>query len=344
MDNNLYFRSTVKAFSAIPHPNDGPISEENAFLAFIVLNFYRYSNTADIFLAVASMNLLNAFVKETNEISYSFRTHFERILLAILQQKIPFVGIWFDKSKVNSTLMISVCDFQFSFHGEHETETIKSLLQKSPMEWDGIRKQGIATSIFLFAMNSSSLSGKTVGGVSFKDFISGERKSISDGGYAFINKKPVMLKAVPHVSDGYNSDEINYFRSRLGECKDKNVILIGKYKKAWDKHLTFISIKPYSKGGNARRICDHINVYRPTVEALVGLENLVVGHVYLLIGKCECYETNRFRYGLTLAPDLGIPPILPMDKMFMLSPEVFSKCITFSAERFLSTRQTNFLL
>lgn len=339
---NYFFKKELKKFLNEDHNVREIVADKDAILSYLVLNFYSYENIADIFLGCSALNLLNIFVKQTKKITYQFRMHLSRIIYTINDLKDNDIVVYYDKIK--NILVISFYNFQFSFHSEKETDIIKKLSSKVALKWDGIRKQTFSVSIFNFALNCLSLSNKTIANEPFSAFLKDEEENINEGAYKFINKQLIRLKSVNHVDDSYTKEQINYFRTRLAENSNKYTILVGKFKKVWDKHVTFITIKPYIRGVNTRTLCNHINLLRDDVEKLVGLNNLIVDHVYLIIGICKCYNSNHLRFGVRLANDLSIPPIIPRSHVSDIDSNIFSKCVTFSIERFSSNHQKNIKL
>lgn len=101
------------------------ISDADALAALIVLNFIKYERVPDIFLAVASLNMLNRYVKQPrSRIGYQFRIHIINVLKGIediKQKKSILVGY---APKRNNLLIVQFWDFQFSFQAEKMTEQI----------------------------------------------------------------------------------------------------------------------------------------------------------------------------------------------------------------------------
>lgn len=64
--------------------------------------------------------------------------------------------------KRNNLLIIQFRDFQFSFQAEKMTEQVQNILSKNQLDWDRIKKQPCAKSIFEFALKSDWISNKTM--------------------------------------------------------------------------------------------------------------------------------------------------------------------------------------
>ena len=121
------------------------------------------------------------------------------------------------------------------------------------------------------------------------------------------------------------------------------MILIGTFKKTWDKHVTFTTIRPYIQGCQSLTICDHINLFRKDVERAIDIHTLVKDRKYYIIGFCESYR-NDDRMGVKLATEYSFCPILEAGDIKKVPSDVFSVCFRFSPEQYLASKQRHMLL
>lgn len=126
----------------------------------IVINAYMnmfmakngLENKNDVFLFLASMNLLNAYVKKdyaVDEIkkNYKFKKVISKALEDIIIGNIEGVNVYYTPEVV----YISVYNYQFSFHNVVATQILKKYMlspKNIEQEWKGIRLQTIALSIY----------------------------------------------------------------------------------------------------------------------------------------------------------------------------------------------------
>ena len=128
------------------------INEEDIVKAITYINNMIIEDTGDCLIFLSSLNLCNAYVKQTNsKIGYTFKKYIE-YLVDILNHK-SIKDIHISKIKNNGTLIIfQIGQIQFSFHDEKKIEINEKYL--SELTWDGIKKQKCAKSIFYSATNN----------------------------------------------------------------------------------------------------------------------------------------------------------------------------------------------
>ncbi|MBQ7976616.1 MAG: hypothetical protein IJ300_13110 [Clostridia bacterium] len=341
-DELACFSKKVKDFQTVK--NNEYIEDTDALAALIVLNFIKYEKVPDIFLAVASLNMLNRYVKQPNtKIGYQFRVHLINVLKGIeeLNQKKSILVGYIPKR--NNLLIIQFWDFQFSFQAEKVTGQILNILSNKQIEWDGIKKQPCSKSVFEFALASDWISNKTMMNEDLRELIKNEQEGFMRGEYKTINGQFVKVKNVKHRLREGTDHQINYMREKLLECQERPVILIGKFAKVWDKHVTFTMVSPYIKQLITMPVCDHVNLYRPDVEKIVDVNNLVKYERYYIIGYCRKYLRND-RMGVNLAMDLGFSPLMRIQEFKRIPKYMFQKCHRFSIEEYIGFCQKEIFL
>jgi len=320
------------------------ISDVDALAALIVLNFIKYEKVPDIFLSVAALNMLNRYVKQPkSQIGYQFRIHIVNVLKGIEdinQKKSILVGY---APKRNNLLIIQFWDFQFSFQAEKMTEQVQNILSKNQLDWDGIKKQPCAKSIFEFALKSDWISNKTMKDEDLRELIHSEQVGYRKGEYKIVNGQFVKIKNIKYRLREGTDRQINYMREKLVECQERPVILIGKFARVWDKHVTFTMVSPYIKQMVTMPVCDHINLYRPDVEKIVDINSLVEYERYYIIGYCRKYPRND-RMGVNLAMDLGFSPLMRVQEFKRMPKDMFEKCHRFSIEEYIGFCQKEIFL
>lgn len=321
------------------------ISDEYALKALIILNFIDYKKVPDIFLACASMNLLNTYVKKNNsKLSYQYKRHLSNIIKGIEDVKQPkSIMIGYDSSNHMQLLIIQFWSFQFSFQAQRFSLNVKGLLSSKNIVWDGIRKQPCAKEIFEFAYNRSWISNKTMIGRELRDFIDSEILKYKSGKYSFESGKIRKISDIKYATDMTDKFAKNYMRAKLLGCTDRPVIVSGIYKKTWEKHVTFTSIRPYIQGIKALTICDHVNLKRSDVEKKIETSTLLVGKRYYIIGYCEKYPHNN-RMGIRLATEYEFVPIFEIGNYESFPKDILDSCHRFGIEENIRNDQMAYTL
>lgn len=129
-------------------------------------------NKEDAFLYFASLNLLNTYVKQDNKskISYNFKSCVTSAFDSIIMNKID-ANYCYDN--IEKLLIVNIDGMQFSFH--NVTPSPKMIFAKQfprlvgkeyfkQQEWEGIRLQPVAQSLFKFANNLEGLSNESIAG------------------------------------------------------------------------------------------------------------------------------------------------------------------------------------
>lgn len=337
------FKEDVLKFQERSEPER--ISEEDVIAAFVILNYIKYEKVPDIFLGCAAANLLNTYIKQENtKINYQFRRHLENILKGIEDvNQTKTIKVFHEGSKKSGLLMIVFWDFQFSFHAERVTSQISKIQYKNEIEWDGIRKQLCAKSIFSFALKSNWIKNETLEGCNLRELVEQEVLCYKEGGYKFIDGQLIKQKDIVYGEKYADVYLKNHFREQLKQCSGRPVILTAKFKRIWDKHITFTTVRPYIKGCHTYTICDHINLFRPDVEKVYDITKLEINKEYYIIGFCTPYSDGE-RMGVKLAIDYEFEPLYSVDDFSKIPADIFSECHRFSVEKYLCTKQKHLKL
>lgn len=334
------FHGVIQRLQANNEINKELVDEEDVLAALIILNFIDYKKVPDLFLGCASLNLLSTYIKQQNsKINYQFRRHILSVLKGIEDVQQPkSVKVTFDPSDGLSLLIISFWGFQFSFQSQRFTQQIQRISSRIPQTWDGIRKQVCAKTIFEFARFNDWISNKTLGGENLLEMIDRETSCFYNGGFKFDNGKLLKVKDLKPAIDEKDLYLKNYVRGKLYECQDRPVIISAVFRRIWEKHITFTSVKPYIPNTRVITICDHINLYRPDVEKVIDINTLQLKQRYYIIGFCKPYK-NADRMGVQLAIDKGYVPIFHMLDFSDMPRDILSECHRFSIEEYLSGDQ-----
>lgn len=131
--------------------------------AYVNVKCMALETTDDYFLFFSSLNLLNSYVKKDYSTSkdYDFKKEVSKGLesLASWQPK----GVKFSYNK--EVAIIDIEGLQFSFHNAEITNLLeRKMYRNKPIEWNGIRLQPVANTVFSFADQLNGLSNKTLFG------------------------------------------------------------------------------------------------------------------------------------------------------------------------------------
>jgi len=165
-----------------------------------------------------------------------------------------------------------------------------------------------------------------------------------DGKYKFINGQLIKIRDISYHEDKMDKDDKNYFRKKLCDCQDRPVVLTGIFKKVWDKHITFTTIRPYIQGCQTLTVCNHINLLRTDVEKVYDISKFERNRRYFIIGYCQQYFSNEDRMGIKLALDYRFSPLFRISDFYLMDKEVFSECHRFSIDEFLSRKNRHLKL
>jgi hypothetical protein len=320
------------------------ITETDVLRAMVILNFIDYKKIADVFLGRASVTLLSTYAsKNRDNLGFYFRAHINDILKGIEDINLPTdIRVSYDRKDHGGFLILDFRGFQFSFMNQKETALIRRI-SRYHEQWDGIRKKPCIVTIFNMAYQSQYLTNQTLNHSDLRTMVEKQLAIYQKGGIQF---KEGKIYKTSDITPGKDLDDDylrNYIRQKLFACGDRPVIVSGIFKRIWDKHVTFTSIKPYIPGIRVMPICDHINLYRPDVEKAIDIDSLVYGARYYIIGYCEEYSQSQ-RMGINLALDITDKPIFSIKEFNQMPPEIFSECYRFSIEEYISAQQKSYRL
>ena len=318
------------------------ISDEAVISAMSVLNFIKYNKVPDAFLGCAALNLINAYVKQDNsKLNYSFKRHLCNILKGIEDIQQPkSIQIYYDPINNQNIIYIVFGDFQFSYKAARFSTQVKRLLSKKTVEWDGIRKQHCAKTIFDFVFSSEYISNETLGGSDLRLLVNNQIKYFHNGGLIFNNGKLIKKEGIKYGNDEKDLYLKDYLRTKLYECTDRPVIVSGIFTFIHDKHVTFTSIQPYIPGIKCLTICDHINILRRDIEKVIDLNSLEYNARYYIIGYCKSYGIDRM--GINLAINYTHIPIFGIHEFSKMPKDIFSDCHRFSIEDYIRKDQVSY--
>ena len=125
------------------------IPEEMAFESYAYITQMKLELPGDFILFISALNLLNTYVKQPGtKIDYSFKKQIDYFLEVCLKKSKNILTINKNNDAMGRLLMIKLNDIQFSFHGVNcQYDGIDKNLDPT-MQWDGIRKQKCAVSIY----------------------------------------------------------------------------------------------------------------------------------------------------------------------------------------------------
>lgn len=141
----------------------------------------------DALIYCAALNMLNTYVKQRGSlIGYMFKRDLDYLLSIVINADIE--GMLFDLQveKGATLLVVQVDCVQFSFHNIAHPEKIRRLSLKSDkfahLDWDGIRKQKCAVSLFQWAIqNPFEVSNRTYRGKVLTDRVERAANNYLDG-------------------------------------------------------------------------------------------------------------------------------------------------------------------
>ena len=136
----------------------------DAVKAYAILYHAQVNNSYDVYLFLASINLLNTYVKQNKKaISYSFKSRIFFINELLAHNDFEDIKVNYLASKKETLYLFEVLGVQFSFHGIIIEKGIWDMLKKyqSQFSWDGIRKQHCAKTVFNTALSKKELTALT---------------------------------------------------------------------------------------------------------------------------------------------------------------------------------------
>jgi hypothetical protein len=140
------------------------INKKDVEKAIQFISHMELSTPEDYCLFFASINLLNRYSKTIEEPDYWFKSFINLGLDSIIYNEVE--GVTFNYNK-DGAVLINTGGLQFSFHTSDKSEKmIKAIEEKhftyNPEEWQGIRLQPCATSVFNESLSLKNLTQKTL--------------------------------------------------------------------------------------------------------------------------------------------------------------------------------------
>ena len=155
MSDNLIYQSVKEAEL---------VSDIDVVKAYLILYHAQIDNEYDVYLFLASINLLSTYAKQNKKrISYSFKSRLFFLNELLAYNDFNNIKVSYFYTKASSLYMVQVFDVQFSFHNVIIEKGAWDLLKKyqAQLSWDGIRKQMCAETCFNTILNNPNLTKKT---------------------------------------------------------------------------------------------------------------------------------------------------------------------------------------
>ena len=140
------------------------VSDIDVVKAYLILYHAQIDNEYDVYLFLASINLLSTYAKQNKKkISYSFKSRLFFLNELLAYNDFNNIKVSYFYTKASSLYMVQVFDIQFSFHNVIIEKGAWDLLKKyqAQLSWDGIRKQMCAVTCFNTILNNTNLTRKT---------------------------------------------------------------------------------------------------------------------------------------------------------------------------------------
>ena len=160
------------------------VSDIDVVKAYIILYHAQILNDSDVYLFLASINLLSTYAKQNKKkISYSFKSRLFFLNELLAYNDFPNIKVSYFYSKASTLYMVQVKDVQFSFHNVIIEKGAWDLLKKyqAQLSWDGIRKQMCAETVFNTALNKKDLTNQTRDYQNLKDYMEVKIRDFNNG-------------------------------------------------------------------------------------------------------------------------------------------------------------------
>ena len=140
------------------------VSDIDVVKAYLILYHAQIENEYDVYLFLASINLLSTYAKQNKKkITYSFKSRLFFLNDLLAYNDFSNIKVSYFYTKASSLYMVQINDIQFSFHNVIIEKGAWDLLKKyqAQLSWDGIRKQMCAVTCFNTALSKVELTKKT---------------------------------------------------------------------------------------------------------------------------------------------------------------------------------------
>lgn len=135
------------------------VSLQDAERALDYARLIGFDRAGDVLLFCASINLMNAYVKQPSckSFGYFFKSYVCRLIDQVQRNPIEGVRCSTQMDGKSSITYVEVCGIQFSFHC---VKGAKPKKKSSPIRFDGIRKQRCAVTLFKMVEANTLMRGK----------------------------------------------------------------------------------------------------------------------------------------------------------------------------------------
>jgi len=136
--------------------------------SYINVKYMALETTEDYFLFFSSLNLLNSYVKKNYSISkkYNFKKEVSKGIESLITWSPEGINYSYNKS----ISIIDIDGLQFSFHNAEISELMEQkIANNDQIEWEGIKLQPVAVSVFDFANTLKGLSKKSMFGTNLEE-------------------------------------------------------------------------------------------------------------------------------------------------------------------------------
>ena len=144
-------------YNKLPEGDSQLISEDSVKDAIRYIDAFDLSDSRNLFVVVAALNLLNADVKRGNlksSLYYGYiKSNVGKVADYVVSHKKDFedTSVYYDKNQ--RCFYFNILGIIFSFHQITENARVLEATNNNPIIWPGIRLQRIAQSVFEYAVN-----------------------------------------------------------------------------------------------------------------------------------------------------------------------------------------------
>lgn len=187
-----FIHQAQKTFQNLQNDEKELVKEETAVKAFAILKHINYQTTPDFYIGSACVNTLNTYVKQKDsKIGYSFKRELLNLISSLYQH--PQSNILIDKQEDKKMTLLVIQFYgqvQFSFHGVQVSQEWEEIARQENAEfgkiqWDGIRKQRCAETVFQSAIAAIPYStNQWINSAGFKENMDRMQKWFDSGDFA----------------------------------------------------------------------------------------------------------------------------------------------------------------
>ena len=134
------------------------IDERIAFETFSLINVMKLIDEGDYLRFISALNLLNSYVKQDGaKLNYHFKLFLEKFLKIVIKNRFDKVRFNALKDDKGGYIIIQFGELQFSFHSVKLNVENLNVITDESLEWDGIKKQVCALTIYEMCKSDSLL-------------------------------------------------------------------------------------------------------------------------------------------------------------------------------------------